>query len=199
MVRDIVVFASLILLPAAAFAQGVPVITQTPPPPSSAGTPDTAATAPQVVDTPETVHGKLARGHRLYLGSDFAGALSAYEQAKEMEPGNAAIYYFIGCAQIKLDRFDDARVTLKTVSTLAGAKDESLSAKAMFLVAVLEENRRRFDTAKEDWGAYKGYAQTHQQAVTFIATAEARLEAIERKRKLDEEYAVVRERIASSQ
>ncbi|MCP4676851.1 MAG: tetratricopeptide repeat protein [Deltaproteobacteria bacterium] len=197
MVRNIVVFTVLLLLPWVAAAQSVPVITTAGEQPTN-NSGGSTATPPQIVNTPMTFAQKLAQGHQLYLDKNFTGALSTYEQAKEIEPGNAAVYYFIGCAQVKLGRHVDARVTLKTVATLAGSKDESLAAKAMFLTAVIEEDRKRFDTAKEDWTSYKGYAQTHQGAVTFVSSADARLAAYEKKRELDEKYAVVRERIASS-
>ncbi len=206
MIRYVITFAVLLIIPWAAAAQSVPVITKTNEPPTSDSTASAATppqvvsestTPPQVVNTPMTFAQRLAHGHGLYLGKNYTGALSTYEQAKELEPGNALVYYFIACAQAKLGRHVDARVTLKTVVTVAG-KDESLAAKAMFLTAVIEDDGRRFDIAKEDWTAYKGYAQTHQDAVTFASSADARLEAFEKKRELYEKYAVVRERIASN-
>ncbi|MCP4604312.1 MAG: tetratricopeptide repeat protein [Proteobacteria bacterium] len=185
MVRSTIAFFAFSLLSVTALTQGVPA--------------NSEMTGPQVVNTPLSFSDKVARGHGMYANGDYAGALGIYEKAKEMDPGNAVVYYFIACSQAKLSRYDDARVTLKTASTLAGDKDQSLYAKAMFQIAVLEENRGRLDTAKEDWAAYKGYAQTHTAAVTFVSTADARLAAFEKKQKLDEEYKAVRERIASSQ
>jgi Flp pilus assembly protein TadD len=153
---------------------------------------------PAPAEMPPTFHGKVARGHQLYLAGNHGEALSAYELAKEMEPGNPFVYYLIGCTLAKLERFDDARVTLKTASTLASGKDEALNAKALFAIAVIEDNRGRLDEAETAWTEYQGFAQTHGAIETFIGTAEDRLKAIEARRKLDEQYAVVRERIGKS-
>lgn len=153
---------------------------------------------PQVVDTPQTYHGKLARGHALYLSGDYEGALSAYEEAKTKTPGDPLGYYFIGCALAKLDRYDDAIISMRTIANVGGGKNPSLEAKGLFMIAVIEEMRAKLDSAKEAWNVYKGYAQTHTDAVTFIPTAEARLSAFEKKRALDEQYVAVRERIDAS-
>ena len=207
MARMITVFLALMLLPVAGLAQGVPVITETAPPAGVGSDQQPVPVSPamtqpvpvqQVVETPLTFHGKLARGHGLYLSGDHAGALSAYEEAKKAESGNPIVYYFIGCAMAKVGRYDDAMVTLKAMTTLGGDSDVSLMAKSLFMIAVVQEMGGRLDAAKEAWVAYQDYARSHVNAVTFAATPEARLAAIEKKKKLDVEYAVVRERIAAS-
>lgn len=151
--------------------------------------------AKQVIDAPISVQERLNRGHKLYAEQDFKGALSEYEQAKTDTPGAAIVYYFIGCAQARLAKYEDAILTFKTVSTLAGGRNNSLMGKAMFWLASIEEMRRQYDASVEGWKAYQGFAQTHQDAVTFPKTADARIEAINNTKALDESYRVVRERI----
>jgi tetratricopeptide (TPR) repeat protein len=139
--------------------------------------------------------GVLAEGHALYLAGDYEGALAKYQEAKEQESGNALAYYFVGCAFSALDKTEDAISALNTSATIAGEKDQSLHAKALFMVAVLRERSADWDAAKEAWTKYQGFAQTHSDATTFVPIAQERLDAIEKRVKLDADYQVVRDRI----
>jgi hypothetical protein len=203
MIRKMAVLG-FFLLPVAAWAQtvSVDVGVETPAeqivPAEQAAPTGQQATAPQVKGTPLTYQGKLVNGHDMYMKGDFQGALTAYEVAKQMSPGEPITYYYIGFTQAKMARYDDAVVTLRTTCTLAGEKDPSLHAKALFAIGVVEEMRWNLDAAKEAWIAYQGFKQTHESAQMFLSTAEARLVAIEKMQKLDEQYQVVRERIEGS-
>ena len=199
MLRKLIFSSLFLLLPCTSIAQAISVEVSAD---AEAGKPEPApaeTTVPQIKQTGQTYHGRLASGHQRYLAGDFSGALSEYEAAKQMSPGDPSAYYFIGCTQARLARYDDAIVTLKTTGTLAGEKDPSLQAKALFMSAVVEEMRGRLDAAEAAWTAYRGFAQTHDSAQTFPATPDARIAAIEKMRKLDQEYAVVRERLANSE
>lgn len=211
MIRGIITFLAAGLVPLAALAQmGAPTGSEQPETEATgtAGEAEPAAeTAGEATDVapeptpaasiPDTYAGRLTRGHRAYIAGDPSGAIDAYNKAKEMEPGRAEVYYFIGCAQAKLGMYDEAVSSLGTAGTIAGDKDEPLHAKTLFMVAVVAEMKGDFASAKAAWEAYLGYAQTHGEATTFAATAQARLEAIEKKLALDESYKVVVERIAS--
>jgi hypothetical protein len=143
---------------------------------------------------PPTFEGKLAEGHARYLATDYETALELYEQAKEMNSGEASAYYFIGFAQAALERWEDAVASLKTSATIAGAKKKALHARALFAVAVVQERRGEWKKAEAAWRAYKGYAQTHKDVKTHLSTAESRLEAIEKNNELRDEYEGVREK-----
>jgi hypothetical protein len=81
---------------------------------------------------------------------------------------------------------------------MAGVKNPSIHAKALFLIALVEEMRGQLVSAKDGWIAYKSYIQTNKDAIGYPGTADARIEAIDKKLALDEKYKVVQERIASS-
>ncbi|MDJ0766148.1 MAG: hypothetical protein QNJ97_24410 [Myxococcota bacterium] len=149
-------------------------------------------------DTPASFQGELAKGHGLYEKGKYEKALKAYQSAKEMVPGDPLSYYFIGWTQARLARYDDAIVTLRTATTMAGDKDPVLYAKGLFSIAVVEELRYQLDAAQAAWRAYKEYAQTQSKAGSFVATADARLAAIKKQQALDKKYAAVRERINQS-
>jgi tetratricopeptide (TPR) repeat protein len=152
----------------------------------------------QVIDSGATFHGELARGHELYKSQDFEGAYQAYEAAKDKAPGSPIAYYFLGCTQVRLARYDDASVTLRAVTTMAGDKNQSLHAKALFMIAIVEEMRVKLDSAKEAWNAYKAYVEPRKDAISYIGTAVARIDAIDKKLALDEKYKVVQDRLAAS-
>jgi len=203
----------IFLCPTMSAAQGVPIITETGTEPSSndsstSGAKSTGASAQSSTNAssgstatpprPLTFLGKLYRGHRQYVDNDHQSALTSYEEAKDMEPANAEGYYFIACAQAKIGRIDDALVTLKTVATLAGGKNDSLQAKALFVSALLEERRGKLDRAREAWKSYLRFAESKRGLKTFPATARGRLQSIEARQQREKEYAVVKERIASA-
>ncbi len=199
MARSICFFLVCMLLPGVVFAQGVPIIREKAPQPAPAKHQGDPVTTQQIVDTNLPFHGKLARGHELYKSGNYEGALSTYEQAKSDRPNDPVAYYFIGCALAKLGRYDNAVVALRTMANMAGTRERALHAKALFVIAYIEELRGSRENAKEAWIAYKGYAQTAGDITAYISTADARLEAFEKVEKLDQEYGIVRERIANSQ
>ena len=191
MIRWILVNLAMGLFAISALAQDVPATTAEPEPAETAATDSTAA---ETSDLPATFEGRLAHGHSRYLATDYQGAISAYEKAKELEAGEAVVYYFIGCAEAKLERWDDAVSSLKTTATIAGAKDVALHAKALFMIAVVQERRNEWGDAKAAWTEYLSYAKAHEDALTFVPVAESRLEVIEKRMQLEKDYAVVKER-----
>jgi len=141
-----------------------------------------------------TYDGKLAEGHASYLAGNFEGALASYSEARDTEPGKAQTYYFMGWAQARLDRTSEAVASLRTAASVAGEKDQSLHARVLFSVAVLLERSGDRDGAAEAWASYLEYARAHGDAKVFEDEAQARLDAIDRWRKLVEDYAPVKRR-----
>jgi tetratricopeptide (TPR) repeat protein len=138
----------------------------------------------------------LSEGHVKYLAQDYEGALAKYEQARDKDSGQSIAYYFTGCALARLKRWDDAIAQFKTAATIAGVKDESLHARAIFVAAVTLEQKGDLSGAKSAWEDYQTYAQAHEKAVVYKDSARERIAAIDKKMKLDEDYKIVVERIA---
>ncbi len=139
--------------------------------------------------------GLLSQGHRAALSGDDTRALERYEAAKDMKPGEAEAYYFIGYAQGRLGRFEEAFATLATARSVSGKKNADFNGKLLFLRAFLEEKRGDLQAAEKAWTKYLGFAQTHAGARVFPETAKSRLEAIKNKQRIDEQYVEVRKRI----
>ena len=163
----------------------------------TAAAPSTASTAPSGdVTIPEGFKAKLDTGHALYLKGDYRGALTLYRAAKDSKSTDPLPLYFIACAQAKLEQYTDALTTLSALKTVCGDKLQSLAARSLFLEAVIEETRGNLENAKAAWTAYKQFATEHSDIPAHVASADARLLALEKKAALDEQYRAVRERIA---
>jgi tetratricopeptide (TPR) repeat protein len=142
----------------------------------------------------------LADGHTKYRAGDFQAALEAYLQIKDKLPGSAWIYLFIGTAQRAMEQWDEALASFKTTATIAGTKDVDLRAKALFNLAVTHEARAgeepgpstHWNSAKLAWAEYLDLARANPGAKVFPDDARARIETIEKRFALWEDYEQVR-------
>ena len=166
-------------------------------PVGEASEPDSEA-ASMASGIPEGFDDKLDYGHSLYLKGDYAGALNVYNLAKEMKSNDPLVLYFIACAEAKLGHLDEAVSALSAMKTLSGEKLPSLTAKALFLTALVEEMRRDDERVISAWTEYKTFIEKHSQLPGFSGSAEARIQAFQKKRELYEQYEVVRQRISTS-
>ncbi len=157
------------------------------------------ATKASPLPLPSNFEDRLAYGHDLYLKGDFAGALNVYNGAKEMKSSDPLVYYFIACAEAKLENFASAIEALSTMKTISGERIPSLTAKALFLIAIVEEQRQSDDDAAKAWQAYKDFIAQRRNVPDFTGTADARLSALEKKRLQYQMYEVVRQRISTAQ
>ena len=158
-----------------------------------------ATPAPENIEMPASFDGKLEYGHSLYLKESFDAALSAYEAAKEMKSNDPLVLYFIACAQTKLGKYDEAVQSLQAMKTLSGEKLASLTARALFLTAVVEEMRKDDEKAVAAWTEYKTFITGHPQTPGFMGSADSRLEVLRKKQEQYEAYDIVRQRISTSQ
>jgi tetratricopeptide (TPR) repeat protein len=153
---------------------------------------------PSSAPIPSGFDDKLAFGHSLYMKGDFKGALNVYNQAKAMKSSDPLVLYFIASAEAKLGHFDEAITALQAMKTLTGEKIASLTARALFLTALVEETRQNDDNTVKAWQAYKEFVTAHSGIPGFVGAADARLSAFEKKRQLYEQYEVVRQRITAA-
>lgn len=167
-------------------AEGTAVVSETPAVAAATG----AASA-----IPEGYTAKLDYGHGLYLKGDYQGALTVYRAAKDSKTTDPLPLYLIACAQAKLEQYDDAMITLSALKTVCGEKLPGLTARGLFLTAIIEETRGDAENATLAWTAYKQFASDHSGIPAFVGSADARLQALEKKRESAAQYKVVRERI----
>jgi tetratricopeptide (TPR) repeat protein len=141
-----------------------------------------------------TYDAMLMAGHKLYVAGDTKGALEKYNAAKEAESGKGGAYYFIGAVKAKLGEASEAIAAFSTAATISGDKDVALHAKALFSIAVVQEQKADWDAAFDAWNKYLEYAQGHTDVQTFPESAKSRIAAIEKRRALETEGAAIRSR-----
>jgi tetratricopeptide (TPR) repeat protein len=148
---------------------------------------------------PATYGELLVKGHNLYLEGKYEEAVAVYNEAKAANPTGQLAHYYIGCAQNRLKKQDEALTSFRTASAITEKGGAAIAAKALFMIAVVEESRGAGDAIKAAWKAYKDFASKNPTVTTFVSSADARIAAYEKKRELDEQYEAVRERISNSQ
>ena len=75
------------------------------------------------------------------------------------------------------------------------AKDPTLGARALFLMAWLYEQQQRYDEAITAWNAYAQFAREQSKAKVFQRTPPERLKRLQDGKQLKQDSAVVKERI----
>jgi hypothetical protein len=134
--------------------------------------------------------GKLRAG-------DTDGAVAALRRAVQLEQGRPLGFYYLGEALRVKRNYADSLEMFRTASRLArAAGDTRLEARALQGVAdTLERIEGKRNEARAAWAEYLVFANANSE-VAFPALANARIQALDTVRELDETYADVRERIA---
>jgi tetratricopeptide (TPR) repeat protein len=137
-------------------------------------------------------------GNAHYAARDFVGAIAAYQKAIEIEPNNALGHYFLGEAQLAGGNLVEAEAAWNRASLAATAKETSLRARVLFVLADLKEGQKKWDEAKAAWQVYIDWAARFPDAGAFPASALSRQQVIDAMQAQDKAYAVVRQRIADT-
>jgi tetratricopeptide (TPR) repeat protein len=134
--------------------------------------------------------GKLRAG-------DTEGAVAALRRAVQLEQGRALGFYYLGEGLRVQRSHADALEMFRTAARLArAAGDTRLEARSLQGVAdTLERIEGKRNEARAAWAEYLRFANANSE-VAFPALANARIQALDTMRELDETYADVRERIA---
>jgi tetratricopeptide (TPR) repeat protein len=164
--------------------------------PAPAATP--AATPARAPARSPEFNQACARGNAKYAAHDFPAAIDAYERAVQLSPHDGYAYYLLGEGQLAAGRVTDAESTW-TRASAETESDPALHARVLFVLADVSERQKKWDEAKARWVAYRTWASQFPDAHAFPATADARIQAIDRALLQDKAYEVVRQRIAETQ
>ncbi len=151
----------------------------------------------------------INKGDAAFLAQDLDGATNHYQAAITGSPKNPTGH--LRMAEVSLKKNEPERAQEFITAALRFAeKDVRIKAAASFLMAELQERLKMHDDAIDAWNRYKaidsempadkpnktgkGPLPPH----VYAETADSRIAAIEAKKKLDEEYAAVRERIQAN-
>lgn len=136
----------------------------------------------------------LVKGNRAYVARDFAAAISAYQEAVQLEPQRPQAHYLLGEAYLADGKLEDAGLRWDTALRYAD-KEPVMRAKVLFVLADLRERQQRWNDAAEAWKQYESFVTATAEAKGYAATATERNRAIAVHKDLADKYAKVQERI----
>ncbi len=137
------------------------------PAPTSVATPKTLAGADELDRIPKDPKGikgispfwkTVRQGDSAYLARDFGAAAALYQDAIKREPQNPLGHYRLGQAESARGQLDAAAEGYAAALRFSGS-DPKLRAKALFVIADLNERRQALDSAAQGWTAYQQLAQ----------------------------------------
>jgi tetratricopeptide (TPR) repeat protein len=137
----------------------------------------------------------IAKGSASYVARDYATAVTTFQEAIQKAPNRALGHYMLGQAFLADKKPDEADGAWQTALRYA-EKDPVLRAKALFVIADLREQQKRWDDALTAWKAYADYVASEAKANGYAATPTDRTRVIEKRKELETKYAKVKERIA---
>jgi len=142
----------------------------------------------------------IQRGHDGAKRADWQAAADGYGEAASIRPRSGApVLYQAMLARSRgdlpgaLTKFRDS----VRLATATGAEEDSIHAKALLGIAMVLEAQRQLAEARTAFQEYVTFAEAHGGVLTFPATGQARVQAIDRVDELDQAYREVRERIAA--
>jgi len=138
----------------------------------------------------------VVEGNAKMVSRDFPGAIEVYRRAIQLQPMNPLGHYMLGEAQSASGNLTEAEASW-TQADSVGDKAPEVKVRVLFVLADLKERQKKWDDAKTAWQRYKQYVGEHPNAGGFVASADARILAIDEMQKQDKAYDIVRQRIAA--
>lgn len=135
----------------------------------------------------------VVKGQNAFIARDFAGAVTAFQDAIKLDPTAMLGFYLLGEAQLEAGKPDEAEAAWQSGLSKKGSED--LNARLLFILADLKERQKSWPAAKEAWAAYSAYLVGHASVKGYLATSEERIKRIDQRIKDEKDYAAVKERI----
>ncbi|MFO0592423.1 MAG: tetratricopeptide repeat protein [Polyangiaceae bacterium] len=135
----------------------------------------------------------VVKGQAAFAARDFAGAVTAFQEAIKLDPTAMLGYYLAGEAQLENGKPDEADAMWTSALTKKGSED--LQSRVMFVLADLKERQKSWTAAKDAWSAYQVFVTGHAAVKGYVATAEERIKRIDQRIKDEKDYGAVKERI----
>lgn len=140
----------------------------------------------------------IKKGEDAFVARDFAGAVTAFQDAVKLDSAKMLAFYRLGEAQLASGKPEEAEAIWTAALNKEGPAD--LKSKVLFVIADLRERQRKLDVAKDEWAKYATFLKEHaSDAKGYAGTPEERTKMIERRLKDEKDYAVVKERIIKRQ
>lgn len=151
----------------------------------------------------------LAKGRKAFERQDVDGAIAAFQQAIATDAEPMLGYILLAQAQLKKGDRPGAASTTRDARQRAGTEPEQ--SKLLFLDAEVaertaedategpeDEPENNWQPAKEAWSGYAAFVAGHTAALDYRPSAEERQKQVAARIKREQDYAIVRKRIADN-
>jgi tetratricopeptide (TPR) repeat protein len=136
----------------------------------------------------------VKKGDDALSARDVEGAKAAYQDAIKAQPQNPMGHYRMGEAELTKGNLKEAEESWQTALRFAG-ENAAVRAKVLFVLADVKERKRTLEEATNAWTAYESHAKSAGAVKTYPGTPTDRKKRIEDWKKLEADYAPVKERI----
>jgi len=143
----------------------------------------------------------IVKGNEKYVAKDYVGAIDLFKRAIQLNPRNPLAHYVLGEAYLATNNLGEAEAAFATAAELNDLKDPRSSlvrSHVLFAVADCFEREKKWEQARTAWQAYAEHAaKLGPDGGALPQSAVARLKAIDDALKQDQQYEIVRQRIAA--
>jgi tetratricopeptide (TPR) repeat protein len=141
----------------------------------------------------------VGKGNDLYAAKDYAGAIDTYKKASQLSPRNPLGPYLLGEGYLAMNNLPEAEAAFVAAAEINDAKTPPLiRSHVLFALADCYEREKKIEPARAAWQAYTEQAsKLGAEAGAHPLSGVARLKALDDWLKLDQQYALVRQRIAA--
>lgn len=137
----------------------------------------------------------IKKGDDALAARDVDGAKTQYQEAIKSQPQHPMGHYRLGEVELTKGNFKGAEESWQSALRFVG-QDGTMKGKVLFVLADVKERQRSLEEAKNGWNAYEGHSKAATQAKTYPETPPDRVKRIDEWKKLETDYASVKERIA---
>lgn len=137
---------------------------------------------------------KVLKGNAAYAARDFKASIGAYREAIQEDAENPLGHYMLGQAQLAAGNLAEAEAAWQRGLRFAGMQ-KMLHSKLLFVLADLHERQGNFTQAKQGFEAYAAFCRANPDIHGYPASAEGRIQAIDKREDVAKKAAVVKQRI----
>jgi tetratricopeptide (TPR) repeat protein len=137
---------------------------------------------------------QIKKGDDALSARDVEGAKAAYQEAIRSEPQHPMGHYRLGEVELRKGNLKEAEASWQSALRFA-AENLAMKGKALFVLADVKERQRSLEEATNGWNGYEAHTKAAGTVKTYPETPADRKKRIDTWKKMETDYAAVKERI----
>lgn len=140
----------------------------------------------------------VVKGTATYNAKDYPGAIDLFKKAVLLNPRDPLGSYLLGEAYLATNNLPEAEAAFKAAVERSDSKFQLVRSHVLFSLADVYERQKKWELARDGWKAYAEHAaRLGADGGGHPQSGAARLKVVEDWLKLDQQYDIVRQRIAA--